>query len=279
MLVVLISILILLILLIIFLIYIPPLPQKNKFNDRDNISFFSQRETSNFLLLDPDNYILNMSKLDFKARGISGATSEYYKQISASLATNFSQKEKQELLSLMNMVKNNFKNTIYAPILGHNIIFAKTDKGDHSNHINKVDIKDKVPLSSPRGERSDPNYENGFPHTRYNIIFLSPLFFRQRDKLNTLEHECIHIFQRFYPSDTENYLNSMGFQKKGDFKTLFPEQYKLKRSNPDIDNNIWTDSDGNFMFPIFSSDDPKSLNDVISHDMEHPYEWMAYRNY
>lgn len=279
MLVVLISILILLILLIIFLIYIPPSPQKNKFNDRDNISFFSQRETSNFLLLDPDNYILNMSKLDFKARGISGATSEYYKQISASLAANFSQKEKQELLSLMNMVKNNFKNTIYAPILGHNIIFAKTDKGEHSSHINKVDIKDKVPLSSPRGEHSNPKYENGFPHTRYNIIFLSPLFFRQRDKLNTLEHECIHIFQRFYPSDTEKYLNSMGFQKKGDFKTLFPEQYKLKRSNPDIDNNIWTDSDGNFMFPIFSSNDPKSLNDVISHDMEHPYEWMAYRNY
>jgi hypothetical protein len=209
-----------------------------------------------------------VSKIDLKARGVSNGTNEYYKQLSASLAVDFSQKEKQELLSLMNMVKNNFKNTIYAPILEHNIIFAKTDKGKYS------DLK---------GERSDPNYENGYPHTRYNIIFLSPLFFKQswkswKNQLNTLEHECIHIFQRFYPIDTEKYLNSMGFQKKGDFKTLFPEQYRLKRSNPDIDNNIWTDPSGNFMFPIYSSEDPKSLNDVLSHDMEHPYEWMAYRN-
>lgn len=272
MLLILIPILILLILLIIFLTYVPSLSQKNKFiahpSDHPsghNISFFSQKETSNFLLLDPDNYILNMSKIDFKARGVSGHTNEYYKQLSASLAADFSQKEKQELLSLMDIVTNNFKNTIYAPILDNNIIFAKTDKGEHSN---------------PKGEHSDPNYENGFPHTRYNIIFLSPLFFNQswKNQLNTLEHECIHLFQRFYPIDTENYLNSMGFQKKGDFKTLFPEQYRLKRSNPDIDNNIWTDPNGNFMFPIYSSEDPKSLNDVLSHDMEHPYEWMAYRN-
>jgi len=249
----------LLILLIIFLTYAPSLSQKNTFianPSATNISFFSQRDTNNFLLLDLDNYILNMSKIDLKARGVSSGTNEYYKQLSASLATDFSQKEKQELLSLMNMVKNNFKNTIYAPIFEHNIIFAKTDKG---------------------------KYENGFPHTRYNIIFLSPLFFKQswkswKNQLNILEHECIHIFQRFYPIDTEKYLNSMGFQKKGDFKTLFPEQYRLKRSNPDIDNNIWTDLSGNFMFPIYSSEDPKSLNDVLSHDMEHPYEWMAYRN-
>jgi uncharacterized protein YxeA len=274
----------LLIFLIIFLTYVPSLSQKNKFISRSssypsadpsadpsaaNISFFSKKDTSNFLLLDPDNYILNMSKIDLKARGVSSGTNEYYKQLSASLAADFSQKEKQELLSLMNMVKNNFKNTIYAPILEHNIIFAKTDKGEQ-----------KGERSDPRGERSNPSYENGFPHTRYNLIFLSPLFFRQswKNQLNTLEHECIHIFQRFYPIDTEKYLNSMGFQKKGDFKTLFPEQYRLKRSNSDIDNNIWTDPSGNFMFPIYSSEDPKSLNDVLSHDMEHPYEWMAYRN-
>ena len=255
MLLILIPILILLIFLIIFLICIPPPSlQKNKFSNDDNITFFSQRETSNFLLSDPDNYILNMTNIDLQARGIIGN----YKQISASLATDFSQEEKQELLSLMAIVKNNFKNTIYEKIFEHNIIFAKTDSSSRS----------------PRGKQS---YENGFPHTRNNIIFLSPLFFRQMDKLNTLEHECIHLFQRFYPIDTEKYLNSMGFEKKGDFKSLFPDLYKLKRSNPDIDNNIWTDPNGNFMFPIFLSNRPKSLNDVHSHDMEHPYEWMAYR--
>jgi hypothetical protein len=272
MLLILIPILILLIFLIIFLICIPspsPSLQKNKFSNGDNITFFSQRETSDFLLSDPDNYILNMTNIDLQARGIIGN----YNQISASLATDFSQEEKQELLSLIDAVKNNFKNTMYEKIFRHNIIFAKTDSGSRG------DLR-----SEPRGDlrsepRGDLTYENGFPHTRNNIIFLSPLFFRQMDKLNTLEHECIHLFQRFYPIDTEKYLNSMGFEKKGDFQLLFPDLYKVKRSNPDIDNNIWADPNGNFMFPIFSSDHPKSLNDVHSHDMEHPYEWMAYRTH
>jgi len=214
-----------------------------------NIIFYSKNDTNRFLLLDPDNYIENMSKLDLQARG--NLKKSVYKKLSSNYASDFSQNEKQIINNLMKLVKNNFKNTMYSQLFNYIcIIFAKT---------NKI-------------------YENSYPHTRYNIIFLSPLFFsKNKIMINTLEHECIHLFQRYFPITTQNYLNKLGFKKIGDFKTLFSELYKLKRSNPDIDNNIWLDPNGNLMFPIFNSINATSLNDVESHNMEHPYEWMAYR--
>jgi hypothetical protein len=121
-------------------------------------------------------------------------------------------------------------------------------------------------------------YENGYPHTRYNIIFLSPSFFRFNwdEKKKILNHECIHIFQRYNPIATEAFLNKNGFKKIGNFKYLFPDIYNLRRSNADIDENIWLSPDNNLLFPIFNSFTPKSLDDVRDHKMEHPYEWMAY---
>ena len=90
-------------------------------------------------------------------------------------------------------------------------------------------------------------------------------------------HEVIHIYQRYNPILTEIYLNNNGFKKIGNFQSLYPNLYKLRRSNSDIDENIWLSPDNKLMFPIFSSEVPSSLNDVIDNKMEHPYEWMAYK--
>jgi hypothetical protein len=121
-------------------------------------------------------------------------------------------------------------------------------------------------------------YENGFPHTRQNIIFLPQDFLKRskEEKLEVLRHEIIHIYQRLYPKETELFLNQHNFYKVGNFKDIFPNEYQLRRSNADLDRNIWQDPSGNLMFPIFSTNAPNSLFDIKNPKMEHPYEWMAY---
>jgi hypothetical protein len=89
-------------------------------------------------------------------------------------------------------------------------------------------------------------------------------------------HEYIHIYQRYNPIETELFLNKYGFKKIGNFSSLFPNEYKFRRSNPDIDNNIWQDSKGELMFPIFSVIPPTSIANIKNDKTEHPYEWMAY---
>jgi hypothetical protein len=221
--------------------------KSNKANFKSNsleIVFNSALETREFILNDSDNYIKNMSKVDLIARNIN----LNYLLTAANDALSFSSEEKKMLIEMMKNVDNRF---------GFKINVIKFSKvGDI--------------------------YENGYPHTRYNIIFLSPSFFANLGAANAnaikvLKHECIHIYQRYNPLATEKYLNINGYKKIGNFQSLFPKEYLLKRSNSDIDDNIWQDANGQLMFPIFSSNNPQSLSDLhCNKKMEHPYEWMAY---
>lgn len=216
-------------------------------NKKILIIFNSKLETKLFLMGDKDNYIKNMSNIDLIARNFP--SNIIYLLSATNGALYFSAIEKQKLIQMMKSVNKMFKK------LGFSINF--------SVKFSKVDEK----------------YENGYPHTRYNIIFLSPSFFINDDlnAIKILKHECIHIYQRYNPIATEKYLNVNGFKKIGNFKSLYPEKYILKRSNSDIDDNIWQNKNGELMFPIFSSNHPQSLSDLwCEKNMEHPYEWMAY---
>jgi hypothetical protein len=216
-----------------------------KLNDI-KIIFNSELETKNFILNDADNYIKNMSKVDLIARNVSN-----YLLTAANDALSFSTEEKQMLIRMMKQVNKRLK-------------------------FKRLNLKKP---NLVKFSKMGNVYENGYPHTRYNIIFLSPSFFANvAEKCeDILTHECIHIYQRYNPLDTERYLNMNGYKKIGNFKLLFPKEYLLRRSNSDIDDNIWQDVNGQLMFPIFSSNNPQSLSDLhCDKKMEHPYEWMAY---
>jgi len=225
--------------------------KKNTFvDDMTNINFISKEEAMHFILDDNDNYINNMSELDLIARGCKilnnlNDTKKYYKQISSNAMGEFTNEEKNMIIQTYNKIKNEyiFQNIKYKNI---SIQFAKIIGNQ---------------------------YDNSAPQTRNNIIFM-PINAIQNEL--TMKHEIIHIYQRYNPIPTENILNSYGFYKVGNFKKLFPEQYKMRRSNPDIDDNIWKDKYENLMFPIFSNNNPNSLSDIESSHAEHPYEWMAY---
>lgn len=235
-------VLIVILLLVYFFCMIPNYQKINIMNVPQNISFYNKNQAANFILADDDHYIKNMSNYDLIARLQINISTNAYKVMSSKDMKDFTKLEKTILIKLL-------KNIPTMP---------------NMPNINFIKIGDI--------------YECGFPHTRQNIIFIPSTFFLKDkiEQLNTLKHEYIHIYQRYNPKETELFLNKYGFKKVGSFSNLFPNEYKLRRSNPDLDGNIWQSPNGELMFPIFSTIPPISMANIKDNKMEHPYEWMAY---
>jgi hypothetical protein len=134
--------------------------------------------------------------------------------------------------------------------------------------------------------------EEGLPHTRENVIFLSKnvLKYDEITLTNTLIHEKIHIYQRYNSKIFDKIINEMGL------KELDKKSYKYAkyiRSNPDTNNKIYyaaaaaadtaaadtaeIDEDS-IMVCLYRNNKPNGINDVIhtNYAKEHPYEKIAY---
>lgn len=116
-------------------------------------------------------------------------------------------------------------------------------------------------------------YEQGYPHTRADIIFVSNMFL-MNDPITitqTLIHEKVHVYQRLYPDLVKEYLVHMGFTRHA-LRKSFPNI----RANPDLDD--WTYMhNGQLCIYNYTTPKPHSINDVVmSGTTEHPYEHMAY---
>ena len=236
-----ISIIIIIITFIFFYYFFSYSKQENFINPNDYY-FLSKEETIIFINADEDNYIKNLSIYDLKARKVK-TTNEYLDLISHS-CMDFTQEQKEKLMKSASQASSYFNNG----------------------------FKWKFALISS-------NYEEGFPHTRTDIIFLSPAIINyQNDELTkTLIHESIHIYQRFNKKEVNDYLKKYGFQisrKKGT-----DEKDKLIRSNPDLDEYIYMDNKGNEMIAYYNSEKPNGIGDIYLTNLsnEHPYEKIAYQ--
>jgi hypothetical protein len=122
-------------------------------------------------------------------------------------------------------------------------------------------------------------YEDGLPHTRLNVIFLSSnalsrLTMNERELIRTLIHEKIHIQQRLHPIETLALLKERGYIQ-------WKERAGVPRirANPDLDNWIYIDpTTKKRMVAYYTSDTPSSISDITlsSVNYEHPYEAIAY---
>jgi len=117
-------------------------------------------------------------------------------------------------------------------------------------------------------------YEEGLPHTRGNIIFLSDDTLKQSDARlkSILLHEKVHVYQRANRGEMERVIKNAGYvrvsQRLGSNRA---------RNNPDIDEYIYQGPDGKMQVCRYTSDAPSSIRDVLCNPMEdHPYETMAY---
>ena len=116
-------------------------------------------------------------------------------------------------------------------------------------------------------------YEEGFPHTRTDIIFLSPKIFNYNDTdlITVLIHESIHIYQRYNKTEMNKYLNNKGYKvsRRRDSEVFI-------RANPDLDEYIYKDKKGDELLYLYKSSMPNGINDIIPNKNEHPFETMAY---
>lgn len=150
---------------------------------------------------------------------------------------------------------------------------------------------------------SKSDLENGLPHTHGTAIILPQEYLRNThyDSLfKTFVHEFIHVYQRLYPIETHGLLRKWGYKPyltRERFAQIYISSLNLHpRLNPDINEIVYKGPDDNVQCMVYSSNEPKSLNDCITlvvkavddvdevsmevatrnNKTEHPYEYMAY---
>ena len=226
--------------------------------NKHNLEFMNEEETKAFLLQDDDNYVKNMTKYDLIARN---TTRDLYLSRISKCASFFTDFEKEKLYESTKAADQFLANFQWKNILHCNVIA-------------------KLPWKFSLTKRYDNfEYEEGLPHTRKDIIFLSTnvMNMNKQDLINILIHEKIHIFQRMNKDQMKTIVKQMGFSVSKDI----PENLlKLKRSNPDTSDETFYDTKTSQIYLCtYTSESPKSINDANSSmSFEHPYEKMAYES-
>lgn len=221
------------------------------------VIIFTKDETKNTLHNDADHYVRSLSEYDLCAR--KHDSSKLYLIDIMNAALSLSDDQSNLLKSLCTYVDNHIlqqtSNSLFVKLIDP-IILARI----------------KWKLAFTKGK----SYENGFPHTRMDIIFMSDAFFESDwiTQASTLLHEKIHVYQRLNKGTFRQALKRFGYIPSIKRVNL----YKL-RANPDVDEWIYAAPNGDLLGAVYSNDRPKSISDIIylsnSHD-EHPFEYVAY---
>lgn len=224
---------------------------------KSECTFLSASDTASFLMADPDTYTTNLSSLDLHAR--RAASYQEYQRASARSARSFTPAEKLMLTE--------------AARKADSIISGMRLEGYPSFAKNMR----KIPWIFASTEGTV--YEDGLPHTRLNVIFLSSGVLARfvgddREAIRTLIHEKIHIQQRLHPVETLALLKQRGYIQ-------WKERLGVPRirANPDLDPWIYVDpKTQKGMAAYYTSETPTSISDITlsSVNYEHPYEMIAY---
>lgn len=233
-----------------------------------NILFLNKEQTKLFLEEDKDGYVRRLSSIDLYARKANN-TNHYISTI-MSCASTFTDAEKRKLIRCAKLADKFLSSYTYNGLIKGNEIAT---------------IPWKIAITRKNGVNQ---YEEGLPHTRSDVIFLSEYAINdniatgkdggQDDMIltNTLIHEKVHIYQRYNQDIVEKTIQQMGYRMAGSESNTV-----LKRSNPDINDMNYYDADGKLFIFEYKSLKPENINDVknVNNDnysSEHPYEKMAY---
>ena len=260
---------------IIFILIVIYIYYNNIVNDKyensinnGHIYFMNDKETSAFLRDDKDRYVRNMSVLDLCARNVKSHM-EYINNIKET-AISFEPAEKELLTKCAANADKYFKTEAYKEL-------------KYSKHLNGNNIADIkwifANTSTKRFNNKIMENEEGLPHTRANIIFVSKnvLKYDELNLTNTLIHEKIHIFQRYNTEILDKIISDMGLKEldRGSYKYS-----KYIRTNPDTNNKIYYNVNNKELIFVclYRNNNPNSINDVLhnNYSTEHPYEKIAY---
>ena len=172
--------------------------------------YLTREETATIIKNDSDNYIKSLSPADLYARGVSNSSEYIYKIIDGCL--NFTENQIDKLNKCSKIARDFFDN----------------------KYRWKFALIDEI-------------YEDGFPHTRMDIVFISPKIVNYTDDnlIKILIHESIHIYQRYNKKEINDYLREKGYSvsRRRDSEPLI-------RANPDLDEYIYKDRDDKEMIYI-----------------------------
>ena len=185
------------------------------------MEFLTRTQTQNFLSADPDGFIARLGPYDLKARHCRSR--QEYKAMAMNSAMSWTPQEKDQIWRQAQIAQEFLETTVYAGLPWR---FAKAQ------------------------------YEDGLPHTRLNIIFLS-----QPVDAATLVHEMVHVNQKIRgPRIPQGYVRS-------------EQKIENLRANPDTDGKVW------YMNGVlaggFFGQNPTSIMDVREY-ARHPFEAEAY---
>ncbi len=226
--------------------------QNFEYIKESNSYYMNKDELYEYLIKDTDDYIKHFSQTDLKVRKVNNI--EEYKENIKKSVINISESNKiilNKSITIANEKLNKYKSIGFDGVKCANITWK----------IGLIDGK---------------LYEEGYPHTRNDVIIISSNLLNNIKRLaSTLIHEKIHVYQKMYPNDIELYLKSNGFTK---YKLR--KEFTNTRSNPDMDEWIYKNNKDEIMIAEYNYN-PISIMDVIikpvnNSKYEHPFEYMAY---
>ena len=233
------------------------------YQNNSTIIFLNSDELFTILSSDNDNYYKTFLNYDFSTRNIENID-DYMPKIKASV-TDFTDLEKKKVTKSIHYINSKLNNLNLPYFNG--------------------ELANKIPWKL--GLIDGTLYENGYPHTRNDIIILSRNtinienninegFYNDIDKsfTETLIHERIHVYQKMYPEYTKIYLSQNNFMKIKD-----REINDNIRANPDINQTVYQDIVGNIYKATYNNN-AKTIGDInyasgSNQSFEHPYEKMA----
>lgn len=222
-----------------------------------NIKFISKNNLSNMLLENKDNYYNTFHKNDLKVRKIK--TIEQYHPIIKNSTCNGTYTLKSKIKKCIDKIHEKLSS-----------IKKKEKYG--------IDIKKFIDIPWKIGFTCDKNYENGFPHTRNDVIILNVSDVSNKSEYNLqrlLVHEKTHVYQKMFKDDVQRYIDThFKLSGKKNKKDIY------KPANPDIDGNIYDDLESKFKYYAKYKKNPNVLSDIQYSNkhprFEHPLEKIAY---
>lgn len=219
----------------------------------DEPYFMSREETVKYFLEDRDRYVVDLSDLDLIALK-STSKQDYINKI-VSDARDFTSSEKKLLIKAC----------------------ADADKFLYNyTKIPQINAKKIANMEWVLSKTNGEWYEAGYPHTRENIIFITDDVIRHPDLTRIMIHEKIHVFERLYPEEIEEWMRVKGYTVHSKLK-----DYPLARSNPDVNGIVYKSKEGCLTLAQFKNKNPSGIDDAnypCGRDWkhEHPYETLAY---
>ena len=222
-------------------------------SSKEHIRFMTPDDLRDLIETDEDKYISSMGKNDLAIRKVQSGN-EYIQLVKNSFCE----------------IDENLKK-----ILTRSCLKVDETLSLKPNMLG-IDLEKMSKLNWNIGCTSDEKYENGFPHTRNEVIILPLKIIAKRDDENTLcrllLHEKVHIYQKVYKKEVENELVS-----NQHFKVVGTRENDP--ANPDINGTKYSHSDMGLFYATYQNN-PKSFSDIKyakdSSSFEHPFEWVAY---